>query len=110
MVAVTRSLADEVLGGSRRRIVPLRHLQVFTPRNLARLAPSARFSHVDVEPTGANTHRLGTPSAAIEGSHRGEPVSFFALRLRALSFQIWGSMHMAWRPDRGDACILRATP
>ena len=112
LVAITpnaRSLGHEVFGGSWRGLEPPRHLHVFTPRALARLARSAGFSRVDVETTGANAYTFGAASAAIAGSRRGKPPSFFASRVRALSFQIRESMQMAGNPDRGEECILRAS-
>ena len=60
-----RSLGHELFGASWRGLEPPRHLQVFTPRALARLARSAGFSRVDVETTGANAYTFGAASAAI---------------------------------------------
>ena len=105
-----KSLGHELFDASWRGLEPLRHLQVFTPRALARLAESDGFSRVGVDTTGANAYTFGAASAAIEGSRRGKPPSFFASQMRALSFQIRESLQMAGNPDRGEECILRASP
>lgn len=105
-----RSLGHEVFGPAWRGLEPPRHLQVFTPRALARVARDAGFTQVDVETTGANAYTFGAASTAIEGLRRGRPTGFVASRLRALSFQIRESLSVAANPDCGEECLLRASP
>jgi SAM-dependent methyltransferase len=105
-----RSLGHEVFGPAWRGLEPPRHLQVFTPGALARVARDAGFTQVGVETTGANAYTFGAASTAIEGLRRGRPTGFVVSRLRALSFQIRESLSVAANPDRGEECLLRASP
>ena len=113
LVAITpnaRSLGHEVFGGSWRGLEPPRHLHVFTPRALARLARSAGFSRVDVETTGANAYTFGAASAGYCRIAPREATEFLRVAGARAVVSDSGIHADGGNPDRGEECILRASP
>ena len=91
-----------------RGLEPPRHLTVFAPPALARVAREAGFAQVDVRTSAANAYTLGAASLAAAAHRAGVPLGFVAGRVGALRFQTAASRAFRADPDSGEECVLTA--
>jgi 2-polyprenyl-3-methyl-5-hydroxy-6-metoxy-1,4-benzoquinol methylase len=113
LVAITPNAASAGharFGPAWRGLEPPRHLVVFAPPALGRVARDAGFARVEVRTSAANAYTLGAASLLAAARRAGTPIGFAAARLGALRFQ--ASASRAWRADRGsgEECVLTAVP
>ncbi len=111
LVAITPNAASaghRRFGPAWRGLEPPRHLVVFAPPALARVARDAGFTRIGVRTSAANAYTLGAASLAAAAHRAGAPLGFVAGRVGALRFQTAASR--AWRadPGSGEECVLTA--
>jgi SAM-dependent methyltransferase len=111
LVALTPNAAG--LGHTRYRqawrgLEPPRHLQIFTPSTLARVARRAGFAEVDATSSAANAYTISALSLDVAGRQTGKSVGFVRSRVEALLFQLWASARWRSNRDLGEECVLEA--
>jgi SAM-dependent methyltransferase len=113
LVAITPNasgLGHARYGRAWRGLEPPRHLQIFSPPTLARIARRAGFADVRATSSPANAYAIAALSLDVRGRQTGRAVSFVRSRVEALAFQLWASGRWRFNRDRGEECILEARP
>lgn len=113
LVVVTpnaRSWGHRLHGRHWRGLEPPRHIHVFTPEALVRLARKAGFGSVTATTTVRDANGMLQAGRSLS---RGEPVrpgreASFGLRMWGRTMQWIEWLVLRWRPERGEEIALRA--
>lgn len=113
VVAVTpnvKSYGHECFQSNWMPLEPPRHLHMFSPTTLVRVARLAGFAEQECWTTAANAQFFAESSRNIErtGRHTVGTRPGLWLGLQTLAFQFWAMAVHAVRRDSGDECVLRA--
>jgi hypothetical protein len=99
-------------GSSWQGLDPPRHLHLFSPKTVQRLARCAGFSRSLCWTTAANTLGIAGESFFIRrgGRPAGESPRNVSTQLISFALQLAGFGALALRPDSGEECVLLAFP
>lgn len=92
---------------------PPRHLHIFTPRSLGKIAAMSGFGASSTWTTSVNSDYVAASSLKIHGlgdMKVGEDrITKLKREIAGAYFRIWASQSAAYLPDSGEECVLRAT-
>lgn len=111
LIAVTPNAegwGHQIFGPDWRGLEPPRHLQIFTPQALGRLARQAGFDHAETNTVVANGHGIFLYSRQLRRDDKvSSRISPFArATARILQFLQWHAIR--FRPAAGEEILLRA--
>jgi 2-polyprenyl-3-methyl-5-hydroxy-6-metoxy-1,4-benzoquinol methylase len=113
LIAVTpniNSLAHRWFGSCWLALDPPRHLHLFSPTTLRKVAARAAFPQQECWTTAASAQFLAEASWNIKrtGLHNSEVRPGIGLGIQTLLFQFWAMAVHTVRKDSGEECVLKA--
>ena len=106
------SQEHRIFGASWYSLDPPRHLHIFSPRSLSKLARLSGFSKHETWTTSVNSDYVAASSLKIRGmgdmKTKEDRLAKERRIVTGLYFQLWAVTSHSSLPDNGEECVLRA--